>query len=402
MEFALQYLGHYDVREVGPEKSPLIDTLDAFIFKFQLLCYKSDYIKRFRKEILEFSQNVGALTTAIEQDWNISLPLRKVKKRKQAENKLEETQAVETIDIYTPVVKKKVKFAKVSPRMDLVKFQCTAKDCNRFFDYKRSLQRHLDTDHAEENIQIGKDVKENTHFVTCRMCLKKLDRSKIIKHLENSHGVRKEPGTAGVFRGFILCDEGENWDPLFLQKEEDDPPENATLMVPIKDNMITVYGVQFQVEEMEHTKRDDNNAPEIVLDEDDGLSVGLKDAATTSGFKRKLFRKVDDHNNDESESSPIKDYHNDDDESESSHLQDYHNEGDESESAPIQELKSQEGTIIRGKVRIKVTLILVPVDEIQDADGLENTVEEFITDSDYESSDTIDYDTNRNEMKTMR
>ena len=95
-------------------------------------------------------------------------------------------------------------------------------------------------------------------------------------------------------------------------------------------------------------------------------------------------------------------YHNDDDESESSHLQDYHNEGDESESAPIQELKSQEGTIIRGKVKIKVTLILVPVDEIQDADGLENTVEEFITDSDYESSDTIDYDTNRNEMKTMR
>ena len=109
MEFALQDLGHYDVREVGPEKSPLIDTLDAFIFKFQLLCYKSDYIKRFRKEILEFSQNVGALTTAIEQDWNISLPLRKVKKRKQAENKLEETQAVETIDIDTPVVKKKVK-----------------------------------------------------------------------------------------------------------------------------------------------------------------------------------------------------------------------------------------------------------------------------------------------------
>ena len=81
--------------------------------------------------------------------------------------------------------------------------------------------------------------------MTCRMCKKRQRRENIRRHLTDIHGVEKQ-GPAAIFRGFVTIDE-ESWQPLFLEKGEKDPNAESTLMVPVHDGIITVFGIDFKV-----------------------------------------------------------------------------------------------------------------------------------------------------------
>ena len=60
------------------------------------------------------------------------------------------------------------------------------------------------------------------------------------------HKVEKEDKGA-VFRGFLSLDEVK-WEPLWLHKNELDPPEE--ILGQIENGQISLYGIKFKIEDM--------------------------------------------------------------------------------------------------------------------------------------------------------
>ena len=81
------------------------------------------------------------------------------------------------------------------------------------------------------------------------MCKSRQRRDNITRHLLETHKIEKK-GAKAVFRGFISFD-SINWQPLYFEKGSEDPPRESSVMVPIKDGKITLYGVVFEVEQVQ-------------------------------------------------------------------------------------------------------------------------------------------------------
>ena len=248
----------------------LDDSLQEFIYRIQIFLHEANQFKEERKNLMDMQLTMDALGVELKKSWN--------EDRERHETSMKEGQMSQTIfnkeneepciveqqksvtetalnpiteqkeaekrsiEVKTPEgPRKKVKFARVSPKMDLItKFNCHL--CSKSFSWLKSLRRHLKESH--NGAEVPPNLKEIKDLVTCRICKKPQSRSIITRHLKEVHKVTKS-GPGSVFRGFLTVD-NLSWQPLWLEKWEEDPP--ADMMVRIEGNKINLYGVEFEVD----------------------------------------------------------------------------------------------------------------------------------------------------------
>ena len=99
---------------------------------------------------------------------------------------------------------KKVRFAKVSPKSDLLQtYKCP--HCEKTYSWLKALRRHLKDNHEGEGVP--PHMKEVEDRVTCRMCHSKQSRDLLARHIRDVHKVNN-PDKGTVFRGTTLASEG--------------------------------------------------------------------------------------------------------------------------------------------------------------------------------------------------
>ena len=293
------------------------DPVQEFLFHIQLFSHKDGTFKEDRKHILEVQLTLKALEDELKKPWNQERVCRKIGEStsssattsrpldvkigcKTSEDELKKSQneeragkkigesrslnctasknptnlttaddeigcsnsegkkrGAETMEaaelVVTPIATKRIKFARVTPKVDMLPtFKCNT--CPKKFVWLKALRRHMKMQHGiDEADEALKDLKEVEDRVTCRLCKCKVSRDLLTRHLKTKHKIEKA-GSKAIFRGFLTVN-GVQWQPLWLDKNEEDPPKE--IMVPIDDSgRITIYGVQFEVEEMETTELD--------------------------------------------------------------------------------------------------------------------------------------------------
>ena len=252
------------------------DLVQDFLFHYQVFSHKAGLHKEDRKRILELQLTLAELgknlkclnrgrirqipnNSSCQENETTSAPDGDV--AVESVNRNHEDQEVE--DIGTPQ-KTKLQFVKVTPKADLMKtFDCHL--CKKKYIWLKALRKHMKMQH--NNAEILGNQKENEDKVTCRICSVKQSRDLIGRHLKDVHFFKKSnPNT--VFRGFLKIN-GENWQPLFLHKNEDDPP--TEFMAPVDENgLVDAYGIKFQIDgisknggKVSVAQGDDKNVPEI-------------------------------------------------------------------------------------------------------------------------------------------
>jgi hypothetical protein len=244
------------------------DTLQEFVYLFQVFSHENGLHKVYRKEIIELQITTSALVEELNKPWNQERLENSWKEKTNDENFQESDQfeANQCVPSKIPKVgakvssnqieserktekrsseltpeKKQVKFAKISPRSDLLEpFKCT--HCPRQYTWLKALSRHMKEAHNET---VPPHLKEKKDKITCRICSSLITRDLVTRHLKNVHGVVKVASRA-IFRGFVTFNES-TWLPLWLENGEPDPP--SEMMVPIKDGKVALYGMQYEVEE---------------------------------------------------------------------------------------------------------------------------------------------------------
>ena len=253
------------------------DTLLEFVYLFQVFSHENGVHKAYRKEILDLQITSSALTEEINKPWNqerleslrrettdnfqegdqvemdLCIPskiLEAASKGQSSQIASNSTKSVKRSCNSTPD-KKQVKFAKVTPKSDLIEpYKCTL--CPKKYSWLKALSRHMKDEHKET---VPPHLKEKKSKITCRICSTRITRDLVTRHLKNVHGfVKADKGYH--FRGFVTFNES-TWLPLWLENGEPDPP--SELMVPIKDGKVSLYGTEYEVEE---TLVHESNNPE--------------------------------------------------------------------------------------------------------------------------------------------
>ena len=258
---------------VSRPDGPLIDVneveevLQEFIYRYQVFSHETGNFRDDKKDLMEFQLTMMELNKELTRRYafteesvhrsNLDNQTNPENLRKRSLQTSEE-QFVLPSDSngaeedsnklqYTPQgAKKKLKFARVTPKTDLVPtFSCDI--CGKKYGWLKSLGRHLRDQH--NGAVLPPNLTENKDYITCRMCKRKHLRENIARHLLETHKVRKVGTKGAVFRGFLTFDD-VNWQPLWLQKGESDPSAEESIMVPVNEGKVTLYGIDFQVEEV--------------------------------------------------------------------------------------------------------------------------------------------------------
>ena len=256
----------------GVEKvdSEIMDNLvQEYLYHFQIFAHHNGLFKQNRKDILEFQLTSSALVEEFEKPWNSERIEKSANRTDQDESSVfHDGMASSSILAENPSKvdpkrsfvesgltpeKKQVKFARISPKKDLLEpFKCTL--CTKVYTWLKALKRHMQQAHEA---QVPSEMKERKDKVGCRICKSRIGRDLLTRHLKNIHGLEKL-GSRTIFRGFITLDDS-NWQPLWLANGESDPPPE--MMVPIIDGKISLYGMEFAVEEAPVVHGSKNNLP---------------------------------------------------------------------------------------------------------------------------------------------
>ena len=217
----------------------LDDCLQEFLFNIQLFSHQDGRFKQDRKQILEVQLTLKALEIELKKSWNQERAREKIGGSKSSSNptvsKIPDESApsddkfgsinsdgklkkrgAETMDasesevVVTPIARKRIKFARVSPKLDILPtFKCHV--CSKKFVWLKALKRHLKMQHDVE--EVHGDLKEVDDKVTCRICKTKHSRDLLTRHLKTKHKIEKL-GSKSVFRGFLTVN-GLQWQPLW-------------------------------------------------------------------------------------------------------------------------------------------------------------------------------------------
>ena len=226
------------------DSQTVYNEVHEFLYLFQVFSHGAGLSKEDRADVLDALLTLDALEKDLQESWNQNRdpPVIKDSFKRALPSENEASTSSSNLAI-TPIKPpyKKIKFAKISPKADLLPvFECHM--CVKKFSYLKTLRRHLKTAHQSDLPNEG--LKEASNKVTCRICNTKQSRDQLNKHLQMTHNIKKK-GLGGVLRGFWTLDD-VYWYPLWLAKGEDDPPSD--LMVPVQNGRITVYGNEYSVE----------------------------------------------------------------------------------------------------------------------------------------------------------
>ena len=252
----LEKLKHSDKAE-KLERAKFEESFAAFIDNYEAWARKNGRLKADRRKLTEYRLTGAEIArkiwdvnnfkeTSTDEEEKSEIVSRKDvnKSKKTATDEEGKSEIVTRTPTNQKLISTKVKFAQLSPKLDLLQtFQCHL--CQKRYDWLKSLVRHLKNAHA--GAEVEGNPAEVQDYVTCRMCKKRQRRENIRRHLFDIHGVVKQ-GPAAIFRGFVTVDE-ESWQPLFLEKGEEDPSAETTHMVPVRDGIVNVFGVEFNVRE---------------------------------------------------------------------------------------------------------------------------------------------------------
>ena len=233
------------------DTTELDDKMDEFVYRYQVFAHQVGTFKEVRKELLEFQLTMTELTKELLKR-NDLLP--QVSKR--CFEHVDDHSEI-ALDSSTPKpITKKLKFAKLTPRTDLAPaFSC--KLCGKKYGWLKSLARHVRENHEGEDVPA--DQPEVKDLISCRICKTRQRLANITRHLYESHKIEKK-GSNSVFRGFITFNEIV-WQPLFLEKGAEDPPAESSVIVPVNDGKVSLYGVDFKIDEADSSmgEKDDHD-----------------------------------------------------------------------------------------------------------------------------------------------
>ena len=302
------------------------DVVQEFLFNYQMFSHESDQHKEDRKKILEIQITLAELGKELEKDWNqkrgkkipllndghndestsaaVLAPQTEEFVEQMDENEMIGKRPLDTTDFDTPVApRKRIKFARVSPKADLLPtFKCHL--CPKKYTWLKALRKHVKGQH--DGAEVPPNMKEVVDKVTCRICKTKQSRDLITRHIKEVHKY-ENVDTKAVFRGFLTFDEVK-WEPLWLQKNQEDPP--TEILAPVdKDGKINLYGFKFKVDEKlieegsmdiepeENTSKDsEDDTVEALKQLDDGTNKlseeDKSDKETEAGAKIVVTREV--------------------------------------------------------------------------------------------------------------
>ena len=271
-------------KETELDVEQIDDDLEAFVYQYQIFSHTIGKFKDYRGELIDFQLTMAELgkefmkrnskfehvkkqtpttnsddsqedfskrvldgesgtTKAVELGKELiksnvkynQVETQKNKRTNDERSKEDISHGVAEEECVTPkAVKKKLCFAKVTPKADLVPaFKCHL--CAKTYGWLKSLSRHLKENH--DGAAVEPNLTEVKDYITCRMCKSRQRRDNITRHLLETHKIEKK-GAKAVFRGFISFD-SINWQPLYFEKGSEDPPRESSVMVPIKIDTIS-------------------------------------------------------------------------------------------------------------------------------------------------------------------
>ena len=230
------------------DSQSVYNEVQEFLYLFQVFSHGTGLSKEDRADVLEAQLTLNALEKDLQESWNQNRDLPVIKESFKRVLPPENEASTSSSNLAITPIKppyKKIKFAKVSPKSDLLPvFECHM--CEKKFSYLKTLRRHLKTAHESADLP-NEGLKEASNKVTCRICNTKQSRDQLNRHLQLTHNIKKK-GIGGILRGFWTLDD-IYWYPLWLAKGEDDPPSD--LMVPVQNGRITIYGNEYFVESKE-------------------------------------------------------------------------------------------------------------------------------------------------------
>ena len=237
------------------------DQIEEFVFSYQMYSHQSGIFKEVKRTLLEIQLtlaelgkgltilNEGRVSTNPNKNTQEVQETTSDKIGENIEDADKSNSEMENVDVS---LRKRIRFVNVSPKADLVKtYECHI--CEKKYVWLKALKKHMKQNH--NNADVVGEHKEVDDRITCRCCNSKQSRDLIVRHLRDVHGFMKlNPGTS--FRGFISLDEGVTWKPLFLQKNEDDPPHD--FLCPVEeDGSVVVFGSKFKKGEFENEEIED-------------------------------------------------------------------------------------------------------------------------------------------------
>ena len=184
----------------------LEDSVQEFIYQFQIFSHMSGIYKTDRKNVLEIQLTMQELEKELQKPWNTERDEKVVEaainqnssSSSQLDSNANKTpQKSQTIE--SPLPCKKIRFKRVSPKSDLLQtYKCHL--CPKIYSWLKALRRHLKDHHEGEGVP--PNMKEVEDRVTCRMCQTKQSRDLLARHMRDVHKVdRADKGT--VFRFFF-------------------------------------------------------------------------------------------------------------------------------------------------------------------------------------------------------
>ena len=270
---------------------PQIDeVLEDFVYQFQVFSHHVGKFKEYRSELIDFQLTMTELGKELMKRNSKFDQVRSqtAKRNIDESSKDDDSHGVVEEECETPkAVRKKFRFAKLTPKADLAPaFSCHL--CGKKYGWLKSLARHLKDHH--DGAAVEPNLTEIRDYITCRMCKSRQRRENVTRHLFEAHKIEKK-GSKAIFRGFITFD-NINWQPLFLEKGAEDPPTESSVMVPIKDGKVTLYGVVFEVEQAESDElgvdtnaesNDKEMAEDIKLQETEPAKITVNQQNNRSG-----------------------------------------------------------------------------------------------------------------------
>ena len=248
------------------EGEAIENVVHEYLYEFQIFSHAVDQFKVDRKVVSEMFLHLDELLLEISKDWNSNRPLLDVKEGSSSSVQISDEKlsvsasenAVVTGKLQklneegvqrgklvggsgTPSkIEKKITFKRTSPKSELLsKIECNL--CNRSYNSLKALKKHLKVKHG--GAEVDEELKEVSHRITCRVCLKKQTRDLMNRHLKECHGMIK-PYNGSILRGWFSVDD-VIWKPLWLLPNEQDPPE--VIMVPLNsDGTFTLFGFTFE------------------------------------------------------------------------------------------------------------------------------------------------------------